>query len=407
MRRVVITGMGIVSPLGCSVRTAWERLHELKNTVCVSPVLEAIEGLHCHLYSPVSGFEIPSHYTRKVLRTMGPLSIMALNSAEQALAQAGLLGDSVLQSGRTGVAYGSSSGSCAEVADLYAVAFEKTLRGMSSASYIKTMPHTAAVNLSVHFGTTGRLITTSTACTSGSQAIGSAYEAIKFGIQDVMIAGGGDEFNAPQVAVFDTLYATSSKNAAPETTPAPFDRNRDGLVVGEGAATLILESYDHAMARGAEIIAEIIGYGGNTDGTHVTQPNAATQKRALEAALRDAAIAPDAVGYINAHGTATKHGDVMETHATHAVFNRAIPISSLKSYIGHTLGACGAIEAILTLQMMHEGWFAPTLNLTDPDPECAPLDYLSGCGREIKTAIAMSNNFAFGGINTSLIFNTL
>ncbi len=407
MRRVVVTGMGLVSPLGCSVAAAWQRLHTFENTVKANPGLAEIEGLHSHLFSPVAGFEMPARYTRKVLRTMGPVSVMALHATEQALAQAGLLGDPALQGGRAGVAYGSSFGSFAEIRNLYAVMADKSLSGMSSATYIKTMPHTAAVNLSVHFGTTGRLIATSTACTSGSQAVGSAYEAIKFGTQDVMIAGGGDEFSAPQVAVFDTLYATSVKNAAPGATPSPFDRGRDGLVVGEGAATLILESYDRAKARGAEILAEIVGYGANTDGTHVTQPNAATQRLALEAALADAALAPDAIAYVNAHGTATRHGDVMETHATRAVFNRAVPISSLKSYMGHTLGACGAIEAILTIEMMREGWFAPTLNLADPDPECAPLDYLSGSGRELAAAAAMSNNFAFGGINTSLIFRNV
>jgi 3-oxoacyl-[acyl-carrier-protein] synthase II len=247
------------------------------------------------------------------------------------------------------------------------------------------------------------VITTSSACTSGSQGIGYAYEAIKFGRQKLMVAGGAEELCVTEAAVFDTLYATSTQNDTPKQTPRPFDKNRDGLVIGEGASTLILEEYEHAKARGAIILAEIVGFGCNSDGQHVTQPTSETMQVAIEMALQDADLAADKIGYVNAHGTSTDRGDIAESHATFNALG-AKPISSLKSYLGHTLGACGAIEAWASIHMMADNWFAPTINLTEVDNECAPLDYITQHGREIHTDYVMSNNFAFGGINTSLIF---
>ncbi|MBN1616259.1 MAG: beta-ketoacyl-ACP synthase, partial [Spirochaetales bacterium] len=199
----------------------------------------------------------------------------------------------------------------------------------------------------------------------------------------------------------------SVKNDTPKKTPAAYDRDRDGLVIGEGSGCLILEEYEHARARGAVMYAELVGFGTNTDGTHITQPNQQTMGGALSLALASASLSPDAIGYVNGHGTATKHGDIAETCATEAVFGRAVPISSLKSYMGHTLGACGAIEAWLSIKMMREGWFAPNLNLENIDQECGKLDYIQGHGRTIDTEFIMSNNFAFGGINSSLIFRRI
>ncbi len=203
---------------------------------------------------------------------------------------------------------------------------------------------------------------------------------------------------------FDTLYATSTRNSTPHLTPAPFDRDRDGLVIGEGAGSLVLEELGHARARGAAIFAELVGFGTNTDGDHITQPNKVTMEVALRLALADAGLSPDAIDVVNGHGTATEHGDVAESHATRNCFGRAVPMHTQKSYIGHTLGACGAVEAWMAINMMNANWFAPNLNLNNVDPACAPLDYITGDGREMKAAYVMSNNFAFGGINTSLIF---
>jgi len=407
MRRVVVTGLGVVSALGTGVPAFYKRLHVLKNAVQMLPDLEKYKGLNSHLGAPVQGFCVPAHFTRKVMRTMGPVSVYACVSAEEALAQAGLLGSEILQNGRTGVAYGSSSGSIEPITDFYSMILTNEVKRITSSTYVKIMPQTCAVNLSLYFKTTGRLYPSGTACTSGSLSIGLGYEAIKFGLQDVMIVGGAEEFSPAQVAVFDTLYATSLKNDAPAETPAAFDANRDGLVIGEGSGTLILEEYEHAKKRGAEILAEVVGFGTTTDGCHITQPSPKTMAIALKNALADAQISSEEIGYVDAHGTATAHGDVAESAATFEVFGNSVPVSSQKSYIGHTLGACGGIEAIASILMQREGWFAPNLNLKNVDPVCAPLDYIHSEGRERHAKYVMSNNFAFGGINTSLIFRSI
>ncbi len=407
MRRVVVTGMSLTSPLGSDIKTAYESLQKLENCVEYNQDLDQYKRLNTRLSARVKGFQIPDTYNRKVLRTMGPLSVMAVRTAELALEDAGLLGNEIITNGQTGVSYGSSSGSLDAIIDFYGMQIDKEVKGLNSGSYVKMMPQTSAVNISLYFKTIGRLVPCSTACTSGSMGIGYAYETIKNGYETVMIAGGGEELHATEIAIFDTLYATSQKNSTPKLTPSPFDKNRDGLVIGEGAGTLILEEYEHAKRRGAKIYAEIVGFGTSTDGTHITNPNRKTMGIALELALKDANLSSDKIGYVNAHGTATLQGDIAETYATEQVFNRKVPISSTKSYTGHTLGACGAIEAILSIEMMNKGWFHPTLNLTEIDPECGNLDYITGAGKEIKTDYIMSNNFAFGGINTSLIFKKI
>ena len=404
MKRVVVTGMGLISPIGNDLQSAWQRMHTYKNAVRSMDELKEIRGLNTSLAAPNQDFTLPEHYTRKILRTMGPVSVMAVYTAEQAVIDAGLKDSPVLTSGRTGVAYGSSFGSSEAVMDFYSINQTKTVGQITSFSYLKLMPQTTAVNVSLYFKTIGRLIPSGTACTSGSLAIGYAYEAIKHGIQDVMIAGGAEEFDITQVAVFDTLYATSTKNDTPELSPAPFDKKRDGLVIGSGAGTLILEEYEHAKKRGAKIYAEIVGFGSNTDGMHATQPNKDTMAKCMRLALQDANLDTKKIGYVNMHGTGTTHGDIAESVATESVFGNLVPVSSLKSYVGHTLGACGALESIWSIQMMNNGWFAPTLNLRDIDENCGKLDYIQTDGRNIDTDYVMNNNFAFGGINTSLIF---
>ena len=400
MRRVVVTGMGIASPLGSTVSGAFERLKKYENCVTHWEKLDEFERLNTSLGAFVEGFVVPEHFTRKVRRTMGDVSLMAVVTAEEALKDAGLLGDKCVFD--AGVSYGSSMGSLDAVLDFYSMCIDKQVKMLNSGSYIKMMPQTAAVNISLYFQTHGRLIPTSTACTSGSMGIGYAYEAIKDGYQDVMIAGGAEEIHPTQVGVFDTLYATSTKNNMPKLTPAPFDKNRDGLVIGEGAGSVILEEYEHAKARGAKIYAEIVGFATNTDGTHITNPNRVTMAEVMRKSLNSAGLNADAIAYINAHGTGTMNGDVAESLATEEVFGE-IPISSIKSYTGHTLGACGAIEAILGIEMMNNKWFPPTLNLKEVDENCGKLDYIRDKGRKIDCEYIMTNNFAFGGINTSII----
>ena len=404
MHRVVVTGVGAFSPVGNDWPEIEETLRGLKNRIQHMVDWDQYDGLHTRLGGPVPNFELPEHFTRKKTRSMGRVSQMATVASENALRIAGLLDDPILQSGRTGVSYGSSSGSTGAIADFANMLTSKSLDGITATTYIRMMGHTAAVNIGVYFGLKGRVITTSSACTSGSQGVGYAYEAIKNGVQDVMLAGGGEELCPTQAAVFDTLYATSTKNDAPDTTPRPFDADRDGLVIGEGACTLVLERLDLAQARGAPILAEIVGFDSNSDGAHVTQPSSATMQRVMELALVDAGLDAAAIGYVSAHGTATDRGDIAESQATYGVFGNKTPISALKSYTGHTLGACGALESWIAVEMMNNGWFMPTINLDNVDPECGDLDYITGSGRDLDVEYVMNNNFAFGGINTSLIF---
>lgn len=364
----------------------------------------SFEGLNTCLGAPAKPFDLPAHYNRKSMRSMGRVALMATRASELALADAGLSDHPIVRSGAMGISYGSSAGTPAAIGDFGRMMAEKTTEGINANTYIKMMSHTAAVNMGVFLGLTGRIITTSSACASGSQGIGYAFETIQAGKQVAMLAGGAEELDATEAAVFDTLFATSVKNDAPALTPRPFDAARDGLVLGEGACTLVLEELGHAQARGARILAEVIGFGTNSDGSHVTQPNPATMSAAMQLALTSAQVSAAEVGYVNAHGTATDQGDVAESLATMEALGANVPISSLKSYMGHTLGACGALEAWMTIEMMREGWFAPTLNLQTPDPRCAALAYIMGDGLALQTDVVMSNNFAFGGINTSLIF---
>lgn len=406
MRRVVVTGMAGITALGETWEQVEARLRVGKNAVRRMPEWDCFETLNTRLGAPIDDFRVPEHYPRKMVRSMGRVSLLSVRASEMALADAGLLDDPAIRDGRMGVAYGSSSGSLEPVKVFGKMLETSSMQGVTSTSYIQMMPHTAAVNIGLNFGLKGRVIPTSSACTSGSQGIGYAYEAIRFGRQTMMLAGGAEEFSVASAAVFDTLFATSCRNDAPESSPRPFDAARDGLVVGEGAATLVLEDYEHAKARGARIYAEIVGFASNSDGSHITQPEQATMALVMQQALADAGLPASAIGYVNAHGTATDRGDVAETQATAQVLGAGKPISSVKSYIGHTLGACGAIEAWWTIEMMRRKWFAPTVNLASVDPTCSDLDYIVGPGREIDTEYAMSNNFAFGGINTSLVFKS-
>ena len=404
MKRVVITGMGGVTALGDHWNEIESALHGGRNAVKRMAEWDFYSSLHTRLACPLPSFEAPAHWSRKKTRSMGPVSMYAVRASEFALADAGLSDDASIKDGRMGVAYGSSAGSVEPIRAFAKMLDTGSMADVTSNTYVQMMPHTAAVNVSLFWDLKGRIVPTSCACASGSQAIGYAYEMIQQGKQTLMLAGGAEELSGPSIAVFDTLYATSTRNDEPHLTPRPFDVARDGLVVGEGAATLVLEEYEHAVARGARIHAEIVGFGCNSDGAHITQPTAATMAVAMQLALRDANLAPEAVAYVNAHGTSTDRGDVAESHATAATFGARMPISSLKSYIGHTLGACGAIEAWWTIEAMKRNTYAPTINLVDVDPACAELDYIMGAPRTIDAEYVMSNNFAFGGLNTSLIF---
>lgn len=404
MRRVVVTGMGGLTALGgtwpeirakfAAGETGTRRMHEW----------ERLTDLNTKLGSAADWFDHTTAYPRKAARSMGRVAAMALSAAEKAIADAGLTGDPVLRSGRAGVSCGSSFGATEPVQDFATFMATGKAAGLNATSYIRMMSHTAPVNIGIHLGLTGRVITTSSACTSGSQGIGYAYEAVRGGHADIMLAGGAEQLCPTMAVVFDTLFATSTRNDAPATASRPYDKSRDGLVIGEGAAILVLEDLEHARARGATPLAEVVGFATNSDGAHITQPKAETQAVVMREALNVAGLSRDDIGFISGHGTATDTGDVAETAATHQVYGEKTPFHSLKGHFGHTLGACGAIEAWLSICMMRDGWFAPTANLTEVDPRCASLDYIMGEPRKLDIEQLVSNNFAFGGINTSLVF---
>lgn len=402
-RRVVVTGMGVTSPIGSSVDESVASLRAGRHGIRSIPDWDFMPDLQCRLGATVEGLDLQKRYHRKVRRTMGRVALLALHASEQAVEQAGLDED-LLSSGRAGIAYGSTSGSSAELEKFSVpLMIDRSMRGLESNAYLRIMAHTCAANLANHFRVRGRVVPTCSACTSASQAVGVGYELIKHGAQDVMVCGGAEEMHYTTVVTFDLLMATSTHyNDAPDESPRPFDAKRDGLVVGEGAGTLVLEDLEHARRRGAPILAEVLGYASNCDGVHLTNPSSDGMRRVMELSLEDAGIRPEAVDYVNAHGTGTPVGDVAETRATFELFGRAVPFSSTKSYVGHTLGACGALEAAWTIRMMSDGFIAPNRNLEEVDPECAALDYVREL-RETRVRIAMSNNFAFGGINTSLV----
>lgn len=404
MKRVVVTGMSGISPIGSSWEEIRSNLENGRTGIKYIEEWDRFEDLNTRLAGPVTDFIKPDHFGRKVTRSMGRGALMATVATERALQQAGLLDSDELRDGRCGVSYGSCMGASEATREFGNMLLHGNTGGLNANSYLKLMTHTATVNIGVYFGLKGRVYPTTSACTSGSQGIGYAFEAIKYGKQQLMVGGGSEELCATQAAVFDTLYATSTVNDTPHLSPRPFDSARDGLVIGEGAGTFILEELEHAQARGATIYAEVVGYGTNSDGKHVTTPAAKTMQRAMELALEDANLKPEDIGYISAHGTSTEKGDIAETTATEKLFGSNTPISAFKSFTGHTLGACGALEAWTTIEMMNANWFHGSANLDNIDPRCGKLDYLTGAGRKIKTDYVMSNNFAFGGINTSLIF---
>ncbi len=283
----------------------------------------------------------------------------------------------MVQSGRLGVAFSSTHGSPTIQRNIYRTFFSpeaSTLRNVGAVDYLKSMVHTTAVNISKMFGITGRVISSSTACTTSSQSIGFGYEAVKYGLQDAMVCGGADEYDTTTVAVFDNLLATSVDfNDTPHLTPRPFDRRRDGLVVGEGSGALILEDYTTARKRGAQILGEIIGFACNSNGGDLILPNTRGITGAIKLGLDNAALNADAVDFVSAHATATKMGDVIEAQSIAEIYGNRPAVTGLKGYMGHTMGSCGSIETILTLHMMSAGFIAPTLNLKEVDARCAML----------------------------------
>ncbi len=402
-RRVVITGIGVTSPIGNSVEESVEGLKAGRSGAQFMPEWDDIEDLQCKVAACVTGLDLQKVFPRKRRRTMGRVALLAVHAMEQAVEQAGIDRE-LLKSDRVGVAFGSTSGS-SDALEKYSTRMTqmRTIAGLDPNAYFKLMTHTCAVNVAQFYGVRGRIASTCTACTSGSMAIGTAYEEIKSGRQDVMLAGGSEEMHFTSACTFDLLMATSwGYNDRPTETPRPFDAKRNGLITGEGAGAVVLETLEGARARGATVLAEILGYATNCDGAHISAPHEEGMRRVMKLALDDAGLAPSAVDYVCGHGTGTEIGDIAESQATRAVFERPVPIASLKGYVGHTLGACGAIEAAWCVEMMRTGFLAACRNLTEVDPRCAELDYVRET-REARPSVVMTNNFAFGGINTSIL----
>ncbi len=398
-----MTGIGLASPVGNSLDEVAAALREGRHGISVRPEWEGIGRLDTRLGAVVGELDMGAH-PRKKVRTMGRVGLLSLYATAQSLADAGMDPEG-LSGGRVGLAYGSTHGSSSTMEAFCRQLFADTsLKGLAGSTYLKFMSHTCAANLAQYYAIRGRVVSTCAACVSASVAVGTGYELVRDGVQDVMICGGAEEMHFVHAGVFDIMFATSrAYNDRPDASPRPFDAKRDGLVVGEGAGTLVLEPWDHAVARGARIHAELVGFGTNCDGTHVTSPSAEGMAAAMRLALESAGLAPDAIGYINAHATATDVGDIAESQATLSVFGDRVPISSTKGHTGHTLGACGAIEAAFCVAALRDGLLPPTRNLTDVDPRCAALDYVMGAPRPARPEYVMSNNFAFGGINTSLV----
>ena len=403
-RRVVVVGMGIRSPIGNTPGELLKSLKERRSGISIMPEWGNIKGLRTRVAGlcDIKGEEesIPRQYRR----SMGRVGMLAALSAVDAVKASGLSEDEIA-SQACGISYGSTEGSVRSQMDYIGnMVQNRSLEGIPPSWYLKCMSHTCAGNLSILFHTRGPFIASCPACVSGSQGIGFGYEAIKTGKADLMITGGADEVDVLSAAVFDLMMATSSNyNDRPSETPRPFDEKRDGLVVAEGAATLVLEEYERAKKRGAPILGEIEGFWTNGSGVHLTNSDARSMEECLLAALKDAGRSPDEIQYVNAHATGTTHGDEVEATAINKIYGPGVPTASLKGHMGHTMGACGAIEAIAALLMMREGFIAPTLNLENPDPVLPPLNHVIGESRDHRARLAASNNFAFGGVNTSLV----
>ena len=405
-RRVVITAASAISPIG---HTRDEIITSLQNGISgVKPLRDdglLSDRIHSQVFGTVSA-DIDFDFERKYRKTMGPVAFYACQVVKEVIAQAGLSHE-VLGSGRLGVAFGSTHGSPTVQRGIYETFFSKSQKRFASigaVDYLKSMVHTTAVNITKMFGITGRVISSSTACTTSSQSIGFGYETIRFGRQDAMICGGADEYDTTTVAVFDNLLACSTAfNDTPSRTPRPFDTERDGLVVGEGAGAVLLEDYDSARRRGADILGEVVGFGCNNNGGDLIFPNVDGITATLRIGLEDARLNPEDVDFISAHATATKMGDVIEAQAIQKVFGERTPlVSGLKSYMGHTMGSCGVIETILSLYMMAEGFVAPTLNLDTVDSRCAMLRHTPGLTDHPLKVVGVQN-YAFGGVNTCLL----
>ena len=401
MKRVVITGMGGISPLGNSIPQLVSAIEAGASAIRHMPEAEGF-GLRCHLGAPA---ELANEklIPRDARRSMGRMSIFAVQASEEALADAGL-GPDVVTSGRLGCAIGSTIGSTISICDLFSTfAQSHNLGLLTPTRFFQCISNTAAMNVANTLGITGWIQAPCGACASGTIAVGEAFDVIRMGRQDVVLAGGAEELHPIVTGTFDLLNATSTRyNDRPEAASRPFDRDRDGLVCGEGCGMLVLESYEHAQKRGARIYAEVKGFSLCSSGVHVSKSNNAAMIRCIREALADAKVGTHEVDYINAHATGTLQGDQEEASALRTIFGDATPVSSLKGYLGHTLAASGTLETAAVLSMMSKRLLYPTRNLDCVAEDCAGLRHVMRA-EPSRVNVVLKNSFGFGGVNSALV----
>jgi len=405
--RVVVTGMGVISPLGLNLPTTWEALIAGKSGIGYITLFDP-EPCETKIAGEVGGFEPTDYINRKDARHMDRFTQLALAASREAMEQSGLQINSGNQDS-IGIITGSGIGGLTTLFEQIKVLLERGPDRVSPFLVPMMISDMAAAQVSIALGIKGPNFCTTSACSSGSDAIGAAYELIKHGDTQVMLAGGSESIiNQIGITAFNALKAISTRNNEPQLASRPFDVERDGFVIGEGASILVLESLTHAQKRGAQILAEIIGYGASADAYHITQPvdDGEGAARAIRRAINKAGIKANEIDYINAHGTSTPLNDKTETLSIKTVFGDnayRIPISSTKSMMGHLIGGSGAVEAAICIMAIRHGIIPPTINLTHPDPEC-DLDYVPNVARRAKVTTALSNSFGFGGHNSVLVF---
>jgi 3-oxoacyl-[acyl-carrier-protein] synthase II len=406
-RRVVVTGVGLVTPLGTGVEKNWAAL--MAGRSGIGPITRFEAGdFPARIAGEVRDFAPEDYIEKREIKKMDPFIHYAIAAAQMAMDQSGLKIPPA-DADRVGVIVGVGMGGLQSIEQFHTLFLESRLRRVSPFFIAKVIANLAPGQISIRFGARGVNYAPASACAAGATAVGEAFRNIRHGYQDAVIAGGAE---APLCGLglggFIAMRALSTRNDEPERASRPFDRNRDGFVVAEGAGILVFESLEHARARGVRILGEIIGYGASADAFHITAPAPGGEgaMRCMQQAIADAGIAPTEVDYINAHGTATQYNDASESEAINRVFGEhaaTLPVSSTKSMTGHTLGAAGGIEAVYTVLALERGRLPPTINYEEPDPAC-DLDYVPNVARASEARIALSNSFGFGGANACLVF---
>jgi 3-oxoacyl-[acyl-carrier-protein] synthase II len=408
-RRVVVTGLGLISPVGNTVAAGWDNLLAGRSGIATITRFDA-SAFACKFAGEVKDFQVEQYFPAKEARHMDTFIHYGLAASIQAVRDAGLPtgGDlSEAQAERIGCMVGSGIGGLPMIEDTHAEYTSRGPRRISPFFVPASIINMISGHVSIHFGFQGPNLAIVTACTTGLHCIGESGRMIEYGDADVMIAGGAEATVSPLgIGGFAAARALSTRNDDPATASRPWDKDRDGFVLGEGAGVLVLEEYEHAKKRGAKIYAELVGFGMGADAYHMTAPNVDGPKRSMKAALRNAGVNADQIQYLNAHGTSTPLGDVNETNAIKLAFGdhaRKLVVNSTKSMTGHLLGGAGGIESVFTTLALHHQVSPPTINIFNQDPEC-DLDYCANTARQMKIDYAVKNNFGFGGTNGTLVF---